>query len=608
MMRLTNHHGTFQIFAETYTLKTVADRPFVYLESCDGKRLADLFVFSSVHPLHGRDETIATGDWSVEETDQEISLSVTTESSVWQQKTYRFRCSSRRLVYEVEVEGVGQLCEANYFGGYSSANPRWGSGFYWSGNHFLQGFSPEPGQEEVNSFEPGQGAVIDLMGVPLPGKAHWFFTPPPFCFGFKTSAGWFGLGVEARPGENRFTEYRYHGEQGGFHLSLSFEGHTPVAGTYLLPAIGFDFGAGPYELLSAHVQALQVGAAIPVVERRANPAWWYEPIFCGWGEQCYLAGLVKGQAPDFSRQALYDDFLRTLDRNELRPGIVVLDDKWQATYGENRPDELKWPDLPGFVRRQHAQGSKVLLWLKAWDPEGVPVEECITNARGLPVAVDPTNPAFERRLCESVRRLLDSQGCDADGFKIDFTARIPSGPGICSYGDAWGLELMKRYLGLLYEAAKRVKPDALVMAHTPHPYLADVIDMIRLNDVVVEKDVNRLMAARARVAAIACPAAIIDTDNWPMADKAAWRRYLRLQPELGVPSLYFASHIDSTREPLQAQDYRLVREAWARHRARLALAGSAPPAARPPFSLGDWLKAPRFPALRKKSAMLPVRK
>lgn len=121
------------------------------------------------------------------------------------------------------------------------------------------------------------------------------------------------------------------------------------------------------------------------------------------------------------------------------------------------------------------------------------------------------------------------------------------------------------YLSVIYDEAKRVKPDALVMAHTPHPYLADVLDMIRLNDVNVATDINKAMIHRARVAAIACPSAVIDTDNWPMPNKEAWRQYVVIQPELGVPSLYFASHVDATQEPLDEQDYQLIRDAWRRY-------------------------------------------
>ena len=51
-----------------------------------------------------------------------------------------------------------------------------------------------------------------------------------------------------------------------------------------------------------------------------------------------------------------------------------------------------------------------------------------------------------------------------------------------------------------------------------------------------------------------------------MPNKAAWRDYMRLQPDLGLPSLYFVTHIDATGEALDAEDYRLIRETWARYR------------------------------------------
>jgi hypothetical protein len=137
-------------------------------------------------------------------------------------------------------------------------------------------------------------------------------------------------------------------------------------------------------------------------------------------------------------------------------------------------------------------------------------------------------------------------------------------------GDAWGLELLKTYLELIYTAAKALKPDALVMTHTPHPYLADVVDMIRLNDINVDKDVRRAMRHRARIARIAMPDALIDTDNWPIPNRASWQEYLALQEELGIPSLYYASHIDHTGEPLTEADYELIRRVWTQYRQKVS--------------------------------------
>jgi hypothetical protein len=379
------------------------------------------------------------------------------------------------------------------------------------------------------------------------------------------------MSVEARPGENQFTEYRYHGQSSSFYLSLSYEGHTPVEGCTVLPGIAFDFAPGPYEILEAHVRSLVNAGSVSIPLTKNKPDWWYQPIFCGWGSQCHLAAKSNQRAPELATQNNYKSFLQALSDHEISPGTIVIDDKWQTNYGDNAVDTQKWPDLAGFVQEQHSAGKKVLLWLKAWDPEGLPLSECITNAAGIPVSVDPTNPAYADRLRASVRRMLAPDGYGADGFKIDFTARVPSGPGLRSAGKAWGLELMRLYLSILHSEAKNIKPDAFIITHTPHPYLADIIDSIRLNDINTGQDVCQAMIHRARVASIACPEALIDSDNWPITDKATWRAYVSLKPGLGVPALYYATHIDSTGEALDDSDYDLVRTVWESYRKVLGL-------------------------------------
>ncbi len=577
---IRSENGVISIAGDGYRLATTTDRPFVLLYDAGGELLCELFVPSSIHALHARDDTVALGSWQVHGDEAEAVLSLEAQSSVWQHKRYRFYCDERALRYEVTVEGAGCLAEANFFGGYYSAALRWGSGFFYSGQRFQRLFNPEPDVSETRFRDPSSGCSIDLMGVPLPGRADWFFTPGPFAFACAANNGWLAIGVDAQPGAHQYTALRYHGQPESFHLSLEFEGYTEVEGALTLPAMRFDFAApaagedeaGAYAALAAHVEGLQQGQ--PASQRRSEPRprWWMEPIFCGWGAQCHLAQQNGGRAPDFARQEHYDAFLATLAQQGIHPGIVVLDDKWQAAYGSNEVDAHKWPDLPAFSTQQHAAGRRVLLWLKAWDPEGVPAGECIRNAAGLPIAVDPSNPAFAQRLRQSVRRMLSPDGYNADGFKIDFTARVPSGPGLQRHGQAWGLELMKRYLAMIYDEAKRTKPDALIMTHTPHPYLADVLDMIRLNDMNIGSDIPQAMQHRARIARMACPQAVIDTDNWPISDKETWRNYLELQAQLGVPSLYYSSHVAATGEPLAAEDYDALRAVWQTYRERVQTA------------------------------------
>jgi hypothetical protein len=59
-------------------------------------------------------------------------------------------------------------------------------------------------------------------------------------------------------------------------------------------------------------------------------------------------------------------------------------------------------------------------------------------------------------------------------------------------------------------------------------------------------------------------------DNWPILDKAAWRDYLDKNPLLGIPALYYATHIDSTGEPLTDEDYETLRKAWQIYRSAAA--------------------------------------
>jgi hypothetical protein len=566
-MLYVRENGSEKIYADTYCLEFAADRPFVCLSSADKTRIADLFFLSSVHPLSGRDDTLQLNPWRVEETLNEVVFSMDAQSSTWLKKTYRFRCFPQRFLYEIEVYGNGEICEASYFGGYSSAQPRWGSGFFWSGQQFIQGFNPEPNCAEKYTFSPEANSSINLTGVPLPGRDDWFFTPPPYCFAVQTNDRWMGLGVEAKPGENQYNEFQYHGCKSAFFLSLHYDGHVQVKGNYRLPAIAFEFAPDPYTVLQAHVDQLQLAGKVNVSSPQVRPEWWSEPIFCGWGSQNFLSQISGSNAKDYANQASYEAFLHTLSAKGIDPGTIVIDDKWQLAYGTNTVDTRKWPDLPGFIRTRHEAGQHVLLWLKAWDPDGIPAEECITNACGLPLAVDPTNPIFEQRLRETICYMLSSEGLGADGFKLDFSARIPCGPAITTHSGDWGLELMRRYLEIIHDAAKLAKPDALIMTHTPHPYLAGLMDIIRLNDINTNQDICQQMTHRARVAAIACPQALIDMDNWPVQNKAAWRDYLVRKPLLGVPSLYFASHIDSTQEALTDEDYALIREVWAEYRA-----------------------------------------
>jgi hypothetical protein len=292
-------------------------------------------------------------------------------------------------------------------------------------------------------------------------------------------------------------------------------------------------------------------------------------------------GLVGGatvlQAADLARQDVYDEFLATMDDAGLDPGTIVIDDRWQASYGAATVDTARWPDLRGWICQQHRSGRKVLLWWKAWDPEGIPDDECVLDPSGRPVAVDVANPAYLERLAGIVTHLVGRDGLDADGFKVDFTQRAPSGMSLRAHDGAWGIAALHMLLATIHRAAKAAKPDALMVTHTPHPSFGDVCDMVRLND-VLERDnagdrvhVVEQLRFRHAVATHSLPGHLVDTDQWPMPDRDSWRAYVEVQAELGVPALYYLESIDASRERLSADDLALVARTWKEYRSECGL-------------------------------------
>jgi hypothetical protein len=308
-------------------------------------------------------------------------------------------------------------------------------------------------------------------------------TPPLLAFPCAGNvSGNCAVGLAPKPGAYNLDHFRC--EFASFRdglFSTDFLGYTEVNGEYELPALVFTAGADEFAALAAHAEWLyQFGGCA----RRAHtktPRWWLGPFFCGWGEQGHLS---PGNVYAGANQKNYSIMSQRLDELGLKPSAIIIDDKWQSRYGELLPDPVKWPDLRAFVDSEHAKGRRVLLWMKTWDNEGLRAEESV-HCLCTPYGADPTSPAYQRRIAETMRRLLSSEpGCyDCDGFKIDFANCMPLGKNLATHQPGvYGIELLKRMMTLLHDSAKAVKPDCLINNSCAHPYFADVTDQCRLHD------------------------------------------------------------------------------------------------------------------------------
>jgi hypothetical protein len=563
--------------AEKYSLNFSLKKPYVTVKDSLDKEWTRLFLGANVHTLQGLDGMCGSGVVSEKEAEGIKQIVIEIESNIWEREELVFELEEDSFSSYVAVRGKGNITDVQLFGGYMN-NSVIGTGFYRSEAMFKSVFTPSPTMSERWVTPVHQHAEIGIMGSSYPGQGKWFFTPAPFCYGFSFSEvpsemsvipesnSWMMAGILARKGEYNFTSYKYLGDDNSFLFNLNYEGYIAVDGEFVSPKFSFFIEENnPYTGLERYGRELTTFSKLP--EQNAQHSWWKRPIFCGWGAQCYLEEAGRGKTKDLAKEDVYDEFIQILDQKRINPGIITIDDKWQKEYGYGVADEEKWPDLKKWIEKIHNRKQKVLLWWKAWDAEGLSSDLCITNKNGSILCVDPSNPAYERLLRQQVQFMLGREGYDADGFKIDFTGRAPVGPGLKKFGDIWGVELLHKLLFIIYDEAKKVKPDALIVTHTPNPYFQDVTDMVRLNDINTGAPVVAQMLHRAKIAKAVCPDHLIDTDNWIMPDIFQWRDYLNVQNDIGVPCLYYTTHI-KTDQALTEEDYEKIRSSWAEYESR----------------------------------------
>jgi hypothetical protein len=556
-----------RVAGRTYEARFRTNGPYLDFYDAQEQKWASFFIPGSVDTLEEADETCSCGPMVVDQDAETVTVRVPMESSGWQQKTAVWKFREDVVETYFELEGEGHITTCSYFGGNLADGKD--SGYFPSEASFSRVFSPEPDERGEAVHSAAEPAGINVTGMGLTGRKDWIFTPPPYCFSFAKEQPdqWLNAGVATPIEDQNFTEVRYESRQSAFALLINYEGHTKGEGTFKTPSVLLHFSADPYAGIADYRHFAQQLGYLQTPKKTEQPDWHTLPGWCGWGAAVERADHdLHKTAQDLATQQNYETDDKTLQSHGIIPAVKTIDDKWQTHYGTNKVDTEKWPDMPGYIRRSHEVGQHVLLWLKAWDPEGLPPELCVRNQRGVPVGVDPSNPAYLAVLEEQIERMVSPDGYDADGFKIDFTARTPSGQSLEAHGPEWGAALLHRMLKTIYDTAKRVKPNAMIVTHTPNPWFEDVTDVIRLNDIFTAVPLVPQMRYRAMVAKAACPGLLVDTDNWPMRNKTEWRRYLRSQSQLGVPWLYFVDRIAG--EPMTESDYAAVRRTWGKYAAQ----------------------------------------
>lgn len=460
------------------------------------------------------------------------------ENANWTSKRYHVRVYSDHATFQIEVTGQGAPREIVWFGGMADRRAI----EYYTAGYMVPQFQ-DVDHERAKQLSSCEGTLLPLRAA-----------PPPFVLPFwsEYNDDWAGIGFAAPAGQNNYERVIWKTENNNRgRLIMPLLGYTEIDGTWLSPLCWFGFARdgegkpGDMEVVHAYAEWCFNDLGYPRYHGSENvPHWWREPILCGWGEQCQLANAVDcdRNETDLACQEVYEKMAARADRLGLHPGTMMIDDKWQKDYGTLEVDPGKWPDLRGFVERQHAKGIHVVLWFRQWIADGLPAELC-TIKRHLIATVDPTNPKYLAYLKEKIRYLLsDEPGCmNCDGFKLDFMDCLPrEAPGVLVHEKGvYGLEMMRRLFEAVYRFAKEVKPDALINTSAIHPYFADICDQIRLHDFASNTRLTvSMMKYRTALTKAIMPDALIDTDHAHFNNHQEGLHKILADAECGIPVLY----------------------------------------------------------------------
>ena len=470
-----------------------------------------------------------------------------TQSGLWEKKDYVLECGADWARFCVRVQGEHSVDALRFFDGGAR---------YETAGYLL----PAAGHAD-------EARCLRMMTEPGAIELG-YFTPPCYCYPLFLDGGdrWLGVGLAARAGQYNFHQFMIKTANNRCGFEVPLYGKTRVSGAWESQSLLFTEGGDAFDALRAYAEWHYESGWCARKDRSNEPDWWRRPIYCGWGEQCDRARRLGGRPFDYATQRDYEDMSRRLDELDLHPGCLIIDDKWQGQYGEALPDPEKWPDLRAFADAEHKKGRRVVLWFRSWYPEGLRAEECVEYLCTA-CGADPTSEKYRARMKETIRRLLsDEEGCcNCDGFKIDFANCMPLGKYVQTHEEGvCGVELLKRFMTMMRDFAKAVKPDALINCSCVHPYFDEIVDQARLHDYDGhQRSALQVLGYRAKLYAAALPDVIIDTDAGGVGTRREFERWVRRCAALGVPDLYYLSGSGDVR--LTDADAELIRACWAEY-------------------------------------------
>ncbi len=189
--------------------------------------------------------------------------------------------------------------------------------------------------------------------------------------------------VEMLPGENWWGGANYFGKEMPFNagtrltIDLTKDGYANQYASLLVSDKGraiwcdaqarFEFGDGAIAVEgegTAPVELAETGGTLRDAFRHASKTWFPpsgkmpDALFFSAPQYNTWCELIH-----FHSERGVLDYAKAMVDNGLPPGVFMLDNTWQAGYGDWRFEASRFSDPKGMVAKLHGMGYKVILWM-----------------------------------------------------------------------------------------------------------------------------------------------------------------------------------------------------------------------------------------------------
>ncbi|MFA5134840.1 MAG: TIM-barrel domain-containing protein [Patescibacteria group bacterium] len=213
--------------------------------------------------------------------------------------------------------------------------------------------------------------------------------------------------------------------------------------------------------------------------------WWNGGVYCNWFEH---------HAIEKTTEEEIESALTSLEQKGIIIKTVVIDEGWAAINGDWTENRERFPGgLRQYIDSLHDRGYKVMLHFIPFSVQYTDIRE--SDSPLLPAVqtltrtlIDYSDPLVRGYIRDAIKRMLSdaSKSYNADGLKLDFVFDLPPSHSSVRYKDAtWGRgeDYVHNSLTWIYETAKEIKPDALIVGEGVNPFFQDAYDANRTNDI-----------------------------------------------------------------------------------------------------------------------------